>query len=144
MTNQTVKVISIILVFTIIAVAGLMTMCHFTENIVPEESELAKHPELNPFLIGRNGFRGINYNFDTGIYSFAFSVTFETTEDYFSAVDRQAKQENWEIVLTEDHKRVYRRKSNSYPAAKHFDKVTLAYDAKTPEVIFVVEPDYSQ
>jgi hypothetical protein len=113
MMNRTVKVISVILVFSIVAVAGLMTVCKFTENIVPEESELAKYPKFNPFLIGRNGFRGINHNLDTNYYSFAYPVTFETAGDYFSAVDRQARQENWEIVLTENDKRVYRRKSNS-------------------------------
>ena len=142
--NRIVKASSVILMFTIIAVAGLMTVCKFTENVVPEESDLAKYPEFNPFLIGRRGFRGINYNFDSGIYSFAFPVSFETAEGYFSAVDRQAKQENWEIVSTENDRRVYRRKSNSYPAANHFDKVTLAYEAKIPEVVFIVESDYSQ
>ena len=142
MMNRTVKVISVILVFSIIAVAGLMTVLHFTENIVPKESELAKYPEFNSFLVGRNGYRGINHNLDTGYYSFAFPVTFETAEDYFLAVDKQARQENWEIILTENEKRVYRRKSNSYPAANHFDKVTLTYDAKIPEVVFIIEPDY--
>ena len=140
--NSTVKTLIIILVFTVVAVAGLITACHFIENIVPEESELSKSPEFNPFLVGRNGYRGINYNFDTGIYSFAFPVTFRTAEDYFSAVDKQARQENWEIILTETDKRTYRRKSNSYPAARHFDKVTLVYDSKIPEVVFKYEPDY--
>ncbi len=140
--NKPVKVILAILAFSIIALAGLVTVLHFTENTIPKESNLAKYPKLNPFLIGRTGFRGINHNLDNNAYSFAFPVTFKTAENYFSEVDRQAEQESWETILMETDKRVYRRKSNSYPAATHFDKVSLIYDSKIPEVVLSIEPDY--
>jgi len=124
-------------------IAGFTKFCYHLENIVPEESGLVRHPELQPFLVGRIGFRGIRYNFDSNFYSFAFPTSL-SGEAYFDAIHKGASREGWELVNLETFKRVYRRRSNAYPAARHYNKVTLAYNPEKSEVTFIEEEDYSE
>ena len=142
--NLMAKTILITLTVIVILSVGVALCFYSAENVVPEESELVKYPEIQPFLAGRTGFRGIRHNLDTGFYSFAFPTSHNTSESFFEVVHLAAVKEGWELIGSDRLKRIYRRPSNDYPAAIHLDRVTLFYKSENSEVVFELERDYSE
>ena len=131
-------------IFLIIALlaSALFTLGYFfysSENVKPTESDLAKYPELSPFLAGRTGFRGINFNLDSNYYSFAFPTHFDKEEVYFGAVDLPATKEGWRLVNSEPRTRVYTREVKAPTAPVQLEKVTLFYDLGKQEVTLIRE-----
>ncbi len=122
-----------------LAIALAVTSLELT---VPKESELSRYPDFQVFLIGRQDFRGIRHMLDSGLYSFSFHTSYQTPEAFFSAVEAAASSAGWARVSAEPLSRQFERKSHSYPAAQHMDRVTLMYDSKTLEVVFVSQPKY--
>lgn len=82
----------------IIGVVVFTRLISYLENPVPEEAELARYAEFDPFLVGRTGFRGIRHDLDTGLYSFAFPVTYSDAETYFAEVAQGAVALGWKLV----------------------------------------------
>lgn len=109
------------------------------DTTVPRESDLAKQPELAPFLVGREGFRGIEFNLDTNYYSFAYPTSVQKSDVLFAQVRSAAESQGWKLVSATDAQQSYIRKSTAYPAATELDKVTISYDATKREVTVVRE-----
>ena len=130
-----------ILIFSLVVVVlvALGSFFYSLENVKPVEAELAKYPEMSPFLVGRTGFRGIRFNLDSNYYSFAFPINFDTAEIYFGAVDASATKEGWRLVGSEPQGRVYTRKKDIPVGATQFEKVTLRYDSEKKEVTIIRE-----
>lgn len=130
------KILTLVLV-ALFAVVGLL---YNSENVKPMERDLAKYPEISPFLAGRTGFRGIRFNLDTNYYSFAFPSSFGTAAIYFGVVDLAATKEGWILASSEPRSRVYTRKKSD-PVESAQEKVTLTYDTEKKEVTVIREDD---
>jgi hypothetical protein len=109
------------------------------DTTVPRESDLEKQPELAPFLVGRQGFRGIEFNLDTNYYSFAYPTSVLKSGALFAQVRSAAESQGWKLVTATDQQQSYAKKSGAYPAANELDKVTISYDVTKHEVTVVRE-----
>ncbi len=87
------------LLMTMIACNKLMLACDRLENSVPQESELnTKFQELNTFLVKRSSFRGIDFDTDLWIVSFAFKSEIKDPSLFFTSVKEEAKKAGWRLV----------------------------------------------
>jgi hypothetical protein len=131
------------LTITVAAVLVLAAMAFlFTpwfDTTVPNESDLTKQPELAPFLVGRQGFRGIEFNLDTNRYSFAYPTSIPKSEALFAQVRSSAESQGWKLVAATEQQQSYVRQSTAYPAANELDKVTVSYDSTKQEVTVLRE-----
>lgn len=121
----------------LVGVAFLLTI--WLDTTVPRESDLAKQPELTPFLVDRQGFRGIEFNLDTNRYSFAYPTSVPKSEVLFAQVRSVAESQGWKLVAATEKEQSYVRKSTAYPAASELDRVTISYDATKREVTVLRE-----
>lgn len=132
---------TLIIAAAVVLVIGavLLSLTSWLDTTVPRESDLAKQPELAPFLIGRKGFRGIEFNIDTSHYSFAYPTSVLKSDALFEQVRASAEKEGWSLISGNAAQQTYIRKSGAHSAAGEFDKVTISYDAGKHEVTVVRE-----
>lgn len=114
------------------------------ETLVPEEAELERYPELQPFLAGRVGFTGGTSNLDTGLYSFSFPTECGSATLYFSSVSEAAARDGWRQRVIGPNRHVYVRRSEAYPAADFDDSIELRYDEETATVTLTCTRDYPE
>lgn len=113
------------------------------ENVTPREEELETYTWMKPFLAGRNSFRGIRHDLDTGHYSFAFGTMYKDPSRFFEQVDSNVAGEGWELIQGEQAKRVYQRPGTA-PWDDFVQRVTLGYETETSEILFVSEAQYTE
>jgi hypothetical protein len=110
-----------------------------SETAIPDESDLARYPEMSAFLAGRTGFRGIRFDVDTNYYSFAFPTTLPSAESYFQAIHSVAAKAGWHLANAEPKRRVYARRKSPPIESFESEKVTLIYDSEKLEVTVIRE-----
>ena len=108
----------------------LLSSCN--EEVKPSESELVRYPYMSTFTVGRESYRGIVHNLDTGYYSFVFKTSFPVN-DYFIKVNSIAKSEGWKVIPLSKFSYEYHLIQKTYP---HELDITLTFNPKTEEVIF--------
>ncbi len=122
---------------------GLLILWLSSEmTVVPRESQIVNAPEIQPFLAGREGFRGIYWNLDTNEISFAFPTTLSTAKLYFEDVHSIAQANGWQLTHSSSLTRIYQRsEEQSYGTSKMtvIWQVNLSYDPKKSEVILSLE-----
>ncbi len=135
----------LLLIITIVLCTGIYILLVFNLDIVvPEESELLKYPELRIFMSDYKDFQGIAHNLDTGHYSFSFSISHRSLQDYFALAEENSKSFGWRLVFSDSFKQVYERESHRYPADEGLEHVTLSYDESSKRIIFLREPFYGE
>jgi hypothetical protein len=133
------KTLTIAVAVVLVIGAVLLSLTSWFDTTVPREADLAKQPELAPFLIGRKGFRGIEFNIDTSHYSFAYPTSVPKSDALFEQVRAGAEKEGWSLISGNGTQQSYVRKSGAHSAPGEFDKVTISYDAGKHEVTVVRE-----
>jgi len=126
-------------VSTVLLVGVALLLTIWLDTTVPRESDLTKQPELAPFLVGRQGFRGIEFNLDTNRYSFAYPTSVPKSEVLFAQVRSAAESQGWKLAAATEREQSYVRKSTAYPAASDLDRVTISYNAAKREVTVLRE-----
>ena len=72
------------------------------------EVDLAKYPELNPFVKNRVSFTGHQYDFDTGVYEFHIKTAHRTADSYFSSLRHNMLEKYmWDLKRNSGRTRVY-------------------------------------
>jgi len=120
-------------------VGGVVAFMYQSEDRVPVEAELAKYPEFSPFLIGKTSFRGIRFNVDTNLYSFAFTTAVDSPDIFFAEVAKALNGSNWKVAASEGTTRVYVRQSPQSLSQGEIERVTLMFNPANREVTFVRE-----
>lgn len=128
------KKVFIVAMIVVALIAAYIAIFYEREVVVPVEADLAKYPELLPFQVGRSGFRGIKFDFDTNDYSFAFPVSFGDAKSFFSAVDDAAMSTGWDLTDAGSTRRVYLRRKERSIGPLVGEQVTLRYDSQEREV----------
>ena len=105
--------------------------------IVPQESHIVKSSEIQPFLAGRTGFRGIHWDLDTSEISFAFPTSLTSAESYFNTIHLAAQSNGWRLWEIYPLKRIYKRTEK-----RDTLKATLLYNPKNSEVTCHLEIEY--
>lgn len=113
---------------------GYVGFSYQQEVVVPAEADLAKYPELLPFQTGRSGFRGIKFDVDTNEYSFAFPVSFDDAESFFTAVETAVTGSGWSSTKVSSTEREYSRRKALPIGPLVGEQVTLRYDPQRREV----------
>jgi len=107
--------------------------------IVPCESHIINVPEIQLFIVGRTGFRGIRWNLDNNYIIFAFPTTFKTAESYFAAIHESAKSEGWKLTNSSIYQHIYQKiiKNATSSKIKFYSKliVVLSYNLNKSEVL---------
>lgn len=124
-----------------ILIISLLSCC---EIAIPKEEELERYPWIKTFTSGYTNFKGIKHNLDTGEYSFAFKNGYNNSETFFSITDSLALKEGWEVIECQSTYRKYKRKSDAYSDAKHYDLVTLLLNIDEQWMIFETERLYKE
>lgn len=110
-----------------------------SEDRVPVESELAKYPEFGPFLVGKTSFRGIRFNVDTNLYSFAFTTAVDSADLFFAEVTKALAGSDWKLTGSDITRRVYEKRSARSTNLNQVERVTLTFNPTNKEVTFVRE-----
>jgi len=132
--------IKAILVALLVIIAAGTTVAVFlyrAEDLVPSESDLAKYPEFAPFLAGKTSFRGIRFNVDTNLYSFAFGTNASSADAFFSTVTKALSDSEWKLVESNATYRTYVRPLPRSPEHRRLERVRLTFSPATREVTFV-------
>lgn len=104
------------------------------ENVIPQESDLKRYPELLPFQPGRAGFQGVRFNIDTNEYSFAFPVRYRCADMFFTKVDQAASDAGWSSKTVNNLEKLYWKTEDPKDAPSAAGRVHLRYDQRTHEV----------
>lgn len=112
------------------------------ETVVPNEEFFKQNTDWLKFAPDYYDFIGISYNIDNNFTKLKYKTGFKNHIDYFKHVDSIANNNDWIINNTSVYCKVYRRKSDAYPAAKFNDMITINFDTISKEIIFDYKPDY--
>lgn len=135
-TKRSVLIAGVLLVC---AIGAALFFMYRSEDRVPNESELVKYPEFKPFLVGKTSFRGIRFNVDTNLYSFAFTTTAESADTFFAEVTKALTGTDWRLAASDTVKRIYMRQSPPSAKLGQMERVTLTFNPENKEVTFVRE-----
>jgi hypothetical protein len=120
-------------------VAAALVVMYQSEDRMPVEAELAKYPQFAPFLVGRTNFRGIRFNVDTNLYSFAFTTSIESPDAFFSEVTKALSGTDWKVTPSDGVKRVYVRRLPRSGDSREAERVTLTFNPTNREVTLLRE-----
>lgn len=109
-----------------------------SEENIPMEKELINYPWIESFTPGRKNFQGIEHNLELGIYKFSFETIY-SLEEFYKIVDRNAASNNWLLIKSSANKKIYKKESEIYSAAKVFDFVTLMNEPVNERILFTYE-----
>lgn len=134
------KIITVGLGFLILLVVGLGSILLVLRNldiVIPHELQVVNVPEIQPFLAGRTGFRGIYWNIDSNEISFAFLTTLNTAEHYFEAIHPVVQANDWQLIHSSSLKRIYQlseKKPYGISGMMVVWQISLSYDPSLSEV----------
>jgi len=132
--------------FLILLVVGfgsmLLAVWLNSEIVIPRESQVVNVLEIQPFLAGRAGFRGIYWNLDTNEISFAFPTTLNTAEHYFEVIHPVAQANGWQLIHSSSLMRIYQRSEEKMYGTLRITEawqINLSYDPIWSEVTLNLE-----
>lgn len=96
-----------------------------SDNLQFTEKDLEKHPEIQPFLLDIQDFKGV-HNIDLAILDFSYSIS-KSDDSVFFILDSIAKNEKWVVCSKSAQTRVYTKYIQSFPGDEEIDTLTISY-----------------
>lgn len=127
---------------TIGLISLVRLFCSCNETIVPTDKIFEQNSDWLIFAPDYFDFKGISYNIDNNYLKVKYKTKLINQVHYFRHVDSLANLNMWRIDAESDFKKIYRKKSEAYPAANFNDMISITYDIVTKEIKFDYKPEY--